>query len=138
MGSLARLSAQVGTLTSALEKERVRRTTAESEAASLREQLVPFKDELVVAFGTIEEIGRDFGSLFSEAQFLTQMEKEGRLDEEEVKRRLAKFYRSAAATGDSPSRLWKWKAIRRRAPSFSQPPTPNSLDLKMRTGKTFA
>jgi RNA polymerase sigma factor (sigma-70 family) len=99
MGSLARLSAQVGTLTSALEKERVRRTTAESEAASLREQLVPFKDELVVAFGTIEEIGRDFGSLFSEAQFLTQMEKEGRLDEEEVKRRLAKFYRSAVAMG---------------------------------------
>jgi hypothetical protein len=87
----------VATLNGNLESERKRRTAAEKEVASLREILGPLKDEVVLAFGKIEEIGHDFGFLFSEAHFLSQMEQEGRLKEEEVKRRLVKFYQAAAS-----------------------------------------
>ena len=95
--SLTALNARLDTLGRVLEAEKSRREKAEKEVAALEEQLAPFKDEVVIAFGKVGEIGRDFGNLLTEALLLAQMEVDGRLEEEDIKTRLAKFIRSATS-----------------------------------------
>ena len=80
-----------------LSTEREGRLAAEKEVAALREATAGLEDEVVLAFGKVEEIGTDFGSIFKEARALSEIEQAGELDTDENKKRLIRFQMKAAS-----------------------------------------
>ncbi len=80
-----------------LAAEVARRTTAERELAALRAETDPLRDQVVVAYGKVGEIGSTLGSLFTEARALVDLEKAGQLDTPENQIRMGKFIEKAAS-----------------------------------------
>ena len=80
-----------------LSSERAKRQLAEEDAAAAREATAGLEDEVVIAYGKVEEIGADFGSIFTEARALSEIEKAGELDTDENQKRFGRFMRSAAS-----------------------------------------
>lgn len=82
-----------------LAEEVAKREKVESELAALRAQTDPLRDQVVVAYGKVGEIGDTLGSLFTEARALVELEKSGKLDDPENAVRVGKFMEKAASIG---------------------------------------
>ena len=76
--------------------ETSRRELAEKDAAALREATAGLEDEVVLAFGKVEEIGTDFGVIFKEALALSELDAAGELEDDANKKRLINFSMKAA------------------------------------------
>ena len=81
----------------ALAEEVAKRERAEADLAALRAQTEPLRDQVVVAYGKVSEIGGTLGSLFTEARALVDLEKAGKLDDPDNAVRVAKFMEKAAS-----------------------------------------
>ena len=92
-------TADVEALRAELAAEKGRRAAAERQLAGLRAATDPLKDQVVVAFGKVNEIGTSLGSLFTEARALAEIDKAGKLDDKENETRIAKFMEKAASIG---------------------------------------
>ncbi|MFN0126765.1 MAG: RNA polymerase sigma factor [Verrucomicrobiales bacterium] len=87
----------VASLKAELADEVTKRTKAENELATLRTQTEPLRDQVVVAYGKVNEIGDTLGSLYTEARALVEMEKAGTLDAPENAARVGKFMAKASS-----------------------------------------
>ena len=88
-----------GLLQTKLEEERARRVEAEEEVRELRAWADEINGEVVIAFGKVEEVGEDFGSLFREALALNEAERERVLHSAELQTRILEFRKSVASMG---------------------------------------
>lgn len=82
-----------------LKAERALREMAERDAEVLRDSYAKLEEEVVVAYGKVEDIGNEFGALFKEALLVSEAEKDGELDAPENQRRVASFLRKASSLG---------------------------------------
>lgn len=90
-------SSEIESLRTELAAEVEKRSAVERELAALKVETDPLRDQVVVAFGKVNEIGSSLGSLFTEARALVEIEKTASLDTPENQVRLAKFIESAAS-----------------------------------------
>ncbi len=93
----AKWAGQVADLERRIDAERAKTKAAEERIAELEAVTAQFDDEVVIAYGKIEEIGSSFGSIFAEAVALSEIEKLGELDNPENTKRYWKFIESAAS-----------------------------------------
>ncbi len=89
--------ARMAELQAALEAERGKRLAAERDAAAVRGQVAQLKDEVVVTYGKVTQIGETLGSVFNEALALVELEKKGELATPENQTRFAKFLEKASS-----------------------------------------
>lgn len=90
-------AARLAELQAALEAEREKRIAAELDAKSVRDQVAQLKDEVVVSFGKVTQIGETLGSVFNEALALVELDKKGELATPENEIRFAKFLEKASS-----------------------------------------
>ncbi|MEM7145052.1 MAG: sigma-70 family RNA polymerase sigma factor [Verrucomicrobiota bacterium] len=95
-----------------------RAVDAEARAAELEALVEDLDDEVVVAYGKVEEIGNDFGSLVSEARALKQLEDAGKLDEPENRKRFADFIQSASSMTGLSQEIVKMEGNPEEGPRF--------------------
>lgn len=82
-----------------LEREKAARGELEKSYAALKSQTEPLKDEVVIAYGKVGEIGQNFGDLFKEARELIEIEKKGELKTPSGTAKLVAFMKKAASLG---------------------------------------
>lgn len=93
----AKWTARVALLEGQLDDERRKSVAVGERIKELESVAGNLKDEVVISYGKVEEIGSNFGGLFAEALALSEIEKRGELDQPENMRRYIKFIESAAS-----------------------------------------
>jgi len=88
---------QLALLQAALDDEKAKRLAAGQDAKTVRQQVAQLKDEVVVSYGKVTQIGSTLGSVFSEALALAGLEKKGELTNPENEIRFAKFLEQASS-----------------------------------------
>lgn len=91
------LANELTTVKAQLAAQTAKRIDLEKSLKELRAATDPLKEQVVVAYGKVGEIGQNFGDLFTEALALTEMEKNSDLDSPEGTKRLVAFMKKAAS-----------------------------------------
>ena len=90
---------RIANLEAEIEAARAKTAAAEKRANELEAVAAQLDDQVVVAYGKVEEIGGNFGNIFAEALALSELEKKGELDKPANMARYAEFIQSAASLG---------------------------------------
>lgn len=97
--STVALTAELNRLQTELSAEQAKRADLEKSYAALKTQTEPLKDQVVIAYGKVGEIGQNFGDLFTEARDLIGIEARGELKTPEGMAKLNSFMKKAASLG---------------------------------------